>query len=168
MDLSDLWNILLHVIWPSSIFILLIFLIVFLAGKYLGKVTIKEFGPFLLAFAIVGGVVGIAVGSSRAAVVGAVFPAILTVFTLMLGYMFTNESIKEYRIIIPYCLIILMLTALFGLFSGSAIRGKHEKFKRDYEKRLLYYKEVELPLALKKIQNANKANSADAKSRAAD
>lgn len=150
MSYTDLLTVLLQVFLPASVFIFAIGMLVYLVGRYAGKVNQPEFLSIVFAFAIVGGVVGIAVGASRTPVVGGVFPAILTVFTLMLGYMFTKESIKQYRPLMPYCLIVLMLTAFYGLFSGSAIRGKHEQFQRDYEKRLLYYKEVELPIELEK------------------
>lgn len=156
MTPEDLWNVFTHIFLPASAFILLISLAVFLIGRYLGRVTEIEFAPILISFAIVGGAVGIAVGASRDSVVGGVFPAILTVFTVLLGYMFTNESIKEYRVMIPYCLIALMITSLFGMFSGSSIRGKHEKFQREYEKRILYYKEVELPLEKQRLENSAK------------
>ena len=108
MEYSDLWKVLNLVILPASTFICIISLIVFFVGKFFSKIAIKEFAPLLFSFAIVGGVVGIAVGACKTSAVGAVFPAIMTVFTLMLGYMFTNEGIKEYRIIIPCCLIALM------------------------------------------------------------
>ena len=49
--------------------------------------------------------------------------------------------------------------AFFGLFAGSAIRGKEEAFTRAYEKRLLYYEHAALEIEkAKKNQELNRTS----------
>jgi len=103
---------------------------------------------------------GVIAGASRTPSIGVILPALLTIITILLGYWSGKEGLSEWRPIIPYCIIVLMLSAFYGLFAGATIRSENDQYEKDYEKRMLLYKEVELPLQkaqkLLEIENQKK------------
>lgn len=144
MDYTDLYKVLVYVLLPSSLFIGAGFAGVYCAARFLGRLNIDGQAILIAAFATLGGILGVAVGASRSPELGAILPALLTAITFLLGYLFSREHLLEWRPLIPYCIIALLVTAFYGLFLGSSIRGKHEAFEREHQKRLLYYEKVEL------------------------
>lgn len=144
MEYIDLYKILINVLLPSSLFIGLGFLAIYGTARYIGKLHVEGQGVLIASFAVLGGILGVSVGASRSPELGAILPALLTVITFLLGYLFSREHLSEWRPIIPYCILVLLLNSFYGLFVGSTIRGKHENFVREHQKRLLYYEKVEL------------------------
>lgn len=144
MEYKDIYNVLVYVLIPSSLFIGLGFAVIYGTARFIGKLNIEGQGVLIAAFAVLGGILGVTVGASRSPELGAILPALLTVITFLLGYLFSREHLSEWRPVIPYCILVLLINSFYGLFLGSAIRGKHEDFEKEYQKRLLYYENVEL------------------------
>lgn len=122
----------------------------------------------IAAFACLGIVVGILTGSSRTPVVGSLLPALLTLLGASLAYLFGKESLAVWRPAIPYCLIALMLAALYGIFMGGTIRDAWEENAHAQHAADLYYERVILEVAkqknlddLKKAQMQNAERGAN-------
>jgi len=160
MTFLDLWHVCKFIFFPTLLFITIISAFIILFVKILFQIEIKKYGLLLISFGFLGGVLGVASGASESPVMSAVLPALLTLVTGLLGHLFSKEHLKEWRPIIPCCIISLLLTALFGLFAGASIVKSQEEFIRNYEKRLLLYKNVELEVEkqkqLKKLNNNDK------------
>jgi len=99
------------------------------------------------AFACLGLVIGILTGASMTPVVGSLLPALLTLLGALLAYMFGKESLAVWRPAIPYCLIALMLSALYGIFMGGTIRDTWQRNADIQHAADLYYEKVDLEVA---------------------
>lgn len=137
------------VLLPALSFISVGVVLVYLVAKYISKVRIKGQGALIAAFGVLGGVVGIMVGASRTPVVGTVLPGILTFVTGLLAYLFSKEHLSEWRPVIPFCIVAMLLLSLFGAFMGSSIRLKNEAYEKEYAEWLLHYEKVQLEAAKK-------------------
>lgn len=104
------------------------------------------------AFSGLGAMVGIAMGASRLGVVGSILPALLTLISGYLVYLFTADRIIVNRRILPYCLMALIVSASFGSFYGAAIRGQQEQNARDWEKHMIEFREIQVPLKKEKLR----------------
>ena len=144
MDYRFLWDEFVQVMIPTGVFVGIGFGLMYGLARYVGKVGVEGGGVLVAVFAVLGGVLGVATGASRTSTVGSMLPAFLTLITLLLGYWFGKESVSKYRPVIPYCMLVLVATAYFGLFAGASIRAKHEDFERKYQKHLLHYQYVDL------------------------
>ena len=175
---------------PSLLFISIGAIILILLTKVFSKPSVKGWHVLIFAFSLLGGVIGIFVGASQTPVIGTVLPAILTFITGLLAYLFGKETLIEWRPVIPVCIISLLIMSLFGSFMGSQVRLDFEETLKSYNRWLLHYEKVGLPVAKEgymkilngdrlspndfdpliklQLEKANKPNSADAKSRAAD
>jgi hypothetical protein len=145
MTLSEGWNIIYLLVLPIliaagiiSVFVWLIALCFKVTGKK------KGFWIYILVFALLGTVTGVVAGNSREPAISAVLPAMLALVTALCGYAFTVEGLKHLQPAIPYCILALMFSSVYGLAFGSNLRGKDEEFKRQYDKYLLHYQNVEL------------------------
>jgi hypothetical protein len=105
-----------------------------------------------------GGVAGFSAGLSRVPVVGTVIPAMLTLVSGFLGYLFGKEHLKEWRLVIPFCILIFTFNSLIGLFIGSQMRGKSEDYERQYNEWLLHYEKVDLEADKKEALEEPKNN----------
>lgn len=101
---------------------------------------------FVAAFAALGTLIGIFMGASRVGVVGAILPAVITLVSGYLAYLFTRNSDIVNRHIVPACLLSLLFSASSGAFYGSSIRAISEANERTWEKELIEFKEIEIPL----------------------
>jgi hypothetical protein len=97
-----------------------------------------------MAFGSLGGLLGYSAGASQQSIIGTVLPTLLTLITLLLGYIFSKESLPHLKPLIPFCLLVLILNSFFCLFLGGRVKRQNEDFEREYNKRLLYYEKVEL------------------------
>lgn len=158
MELIDLWHVLINVFLPTALFVSVGFLMVYSGARFLGKIQIPGQGITIASFAALGGVIGVVTGASKSPTVGALLPALLTFITALLGVMFSQDKLSEYRPIIPYCIMVLILTSYFGLFAGSSIRGKDEDFQRNYNEWLLDFQNVKLEVEKAKRLQEIKAN----------
>ena len=100
----------------------------------------------IFAFSLLGGVIGIFVGTSMTSVIGTVLPALLTFLTALLAYLFGLERLAEWRPVIPLCIIVLLMTCLYGTFVGTSVKAEHVKSEREYKEKLLYYEKVYLEI----------------------
>ncbi|WP_285578094.1 hypothetical protein [Geothrix limicola] len=100
--------------------------------------------PFIFAFASLGGITGLIAGSSREAIVGGLLTGLLGLISALLSYLFSKESLKEWRPYIPFAIILLVINALVGLSVGGIYKEKWEQFDRDYIEWKLEYEKVYL------------------------
>jgi hypothetical protein len=145
MTLLEHWKIIYSLVFPVLAAAIAVSFLVWLIGLYFG-VTGKRSGYwiFILVFALLGTVTGIVAGNSREPAISAFLPALLALVTALCGYAFTVEGLKELQPAIPFCILALMLSAVYGLAFGAGLRGKNEDYKRWYDKDLLHYQNVEL------------------------
>lgn len=101
---------------------------------------------FLVAFSLLGSVAGLIAGVSQESIVGALLTGLLGLITTLLTYLLSKESLVEWRGIIPFALILLMLSTLGGLSIGSAYKKERSLYERNYAKWLLRYEKVDLEL----------------------
>lgn len=104
----------------------------------------KQNSLFVIAFALLGAVAGLCIGSSRTPVVGTVLPALLTLMTALCGYAFTKEGLKDMRPVLPFGLVALLLTSAYCAFLGSKVRIVNEQYAAEVQKQLLRYERVQL------------------------
>jgi predicted neutral ceramidase superfamily lipid hydrolase len=138
MTLSEGWNLIYLLVLPLLAASGVISLLVWLVGFYFG-VTGKRSGYwiYILAFALLGTVAGIVAGNSREPAISAVLPALLALVTALCGYAFTVEGLKDLRPAIPFCILALMLSSIYGLAFGATLRGKYDRY-------MLHYQNVDL------------------------
>lgn len=108
------------------------------------------------AFSCLGLVIGILTGASMTPVVGSLLPALLTLLGALLAYMFGKESLAIWRPTVPYCLIVLMLSALYGIFMGGTIRETWQRNADIKRAADLYYEKVTLEVAKQKGLDSSK------------
>jgi hypothetical protein len=138
MTASEGWKIIYLGVLPLliaagvvSVFIWLIALCFKVTGKKEG------FWIYILVFALLGTVTGFVAGNSRGPAISAVLPALLALVTALCGYAFTVQGLKHLQPVIPYCILALMLSSVYGLAFGAKLRD-------NYDKSTLYYQNVYL------------------------
>jgi hypothetical protein len=147
MELLDLWNVFRFMFLPTALFVATASAAVWGVARATIGPRVAGMGTMISAFGVLGGVLGVATGASRdSGAISAVLPALLTFMTAVLGYSFGTSGLRRWRPILPHCVLVMTVTAFLGLFVGSGVRGKYEDFQRNYDRRLLHYKEVELPV----------------------
>ncbi len=156
----NIWNIFFNTFldiflpWAVITTIFSCFLFLFLqqiSGKKSGT-----HGCLIFGFCSLGGVVGIISGGSLTSVMGAVIPALLTFISAILAYMFGKETLAKWRDTIPFCLVGMLVCAIYMVFVGSGIKGEQKKYEKDYEVWLLEKKshiKINEELLLTQIKN---------------
>lgn len=140
--------VLLDVFLPALVVVAVITLLVRLPAMLSKEQSLAPGSTGLIAaFACLGLVIGILTGASMTPVVGSLLPALLTLLGALLAYMFGKESLAVWRPAIPYCLIALMLSALYGIFMGGTIRGTEQRNADTQHAADLYYEKVDLEVA---------------------
>ena len=147
MTLAEHWTIVYLLVLPLLAAAAAVSLLTWLIALCFG-VTGKRSGYwiYILAFALLGTVTGIAAGNSREPAISAVLPALLALVTALCGYAFTVEGLKTLRPVIPFCILALMLSSIYGLAFGATLRSKNDKYAKDYNQWLLHYQTVELEI----------------------
>ncbi|MBO6519950.1 MAG: hypothetical protein JJ900_03575 [Rhodospirillales bacterium] len=107
---------------------------------------------FVVAFAALGTLIGVFMGASRVGVVGAILPAVITLASGYLAYLFTRDTNVINRHIVPACIIALIFSASGGAFYGSSMRALAEKNDRAWEKHMIEFKEIQVPLNKLQLQ----------------
>lgn len=149
MNFADIWNVIVQGFLPAVMpFIIVCFAVSILCSIF-SKQSLRVTLPLIMAFGFLGGVTGLSVGLSRVPVTGVVLPAMLTFASAVLAYVFAKENDTRWKLIIPFCLIVLSFNSLLGLFVGSQMRGKHEDYERQYNEWLLHYEKVDLEIEKK-------------------
>jgi FtsH-binding integral membrane protein len=157
-------HVLFNIFIPSILFISIAAVILISIARLMSKPSLKGWQLLIFAFSLLGGVIGIFVGMSQTPVIGTVLPALLAFITGFLTYLFSKETLKEWRSIIPVCIISLLITSLFGSFMASQVRLDFELNTREYQRFLLHYEKVRLPVAKEgylKILNGAELSPAD-------
>jgi|GEM_PF-4719600 len=151
----------LDIFLPSLIIMGIITLLVRLVARLSKTQDIASGSTGLIgAFSCLGLVIGILTGVSLTPVVASLLPALLTLLGALLAYMFGKESLAIWRPTVPYCLIALMLSALYGIFMGGTIRENWQKNADIKHAHALYYEKVELEVAKQKNLDDLKAATA--------
>ena len=118
---QNAWWIITKWILPQILFIIAISTVLtFLGPKVLGR-YIEKF-TVLFLFGTFGTVVGFLTGASRESAVGSVLPVLVTTVVTYIGYLTTSKISKEYRMIVPFCVITLLLSTLFSALFGTYFR----------------------------------------------
>jgi uncharacterized membrane protein len=105
-------------------------------------------GPLLLfpmAFAVLGGISGVIVGSSMEPLVGGLVTGVLGLVSALLSYAFVKESDEGVRAVIPAIVILLLVNALAGLSVGQNWKKKWINYSDEKEEYRLEYKELWIP-----------------------
>ncbi len=147
MTAVEHWRIIYLLVLPLLAAAAAVSLLMWLVALCFG-VTGKRSGYwiYILAFALLGTVTGIVAGNSREPAISAVLPALLTLVTALCGYAFAVEGLKNLRPAIPFCILALMLSSVYGLAFGTTLRSKSEKYAKDYNQWLLHYQTVDLEI----------------------
>jgi hypothetical protein len=98
----------------------------------------------ITAFAAVGVTTGFAAGNSREPAVSAMLPAMLALTSGLLGYLFSKDSLADWRPVIPFCVTVVAIGGLLGLGFGATARRKGEATEQEYARWLLKYEHVDL------------------------
>lgn len=140
----DLWIAFKVGFLPVAVAVTLVTLPVYLLARFISKLNAHGQLIFLMAFGSLGALLGYSAGASKQSIIGTVLPTLLTLITLMLGYIFSKETLPHLQPIIPYCLLVLILNSFFCLILGGRVKRQNEEFEREYNRRLLWYERVEL------------------------
>ena len=147
MSFNELWLVLRLGFLPVAVAIAICTFSVYVLARLVSKLKVANQLIFFTAFGVLGGLLGYSAGSSQQSIIGTVLPTLLTLITLLLGYLFTREEkVSPLQPIIPHCLLVLMMTSLLCLFLGGIVKRQNEEFKRRYDEYLLHYEKVELEL----------------------
>ena len=144
---SHFYYVILNIFLPSMTFMIVISTFCICLASIVSKPTVKGWQLLIVSFCLLGGVIGIFVGNSLTPVIGTVLPAVLTFITGLLAYLFGKDNLEEWRPVIPNCIISLLLSVLIGSFMGAQIRLDYEESEKEYERWILHYKNVSLPVA---------------------
>jgi len=133
MTYREFANMVTVVLWPiilSTTFIAGTAYAVVLLVRRKGGESYRGAGTFLIAFTVLGLVVGFASGHSREAAIGAVLPALLTLISGVLTYTLSKEGLAQHRAILPHCITILCFASIVGLSLGGTVRGRFVAYER--------------------------------------
>jgi hypothetical protein len=130
--IADIYSGVVELALPLLLLILIVGTIGFLIARLGEKTKVRRDLPFLLAFAFLGGVPGVIAGASQEPIIGAMLTGLLGVISALLSYMFSKEALSEWRPIIPYAIIFMVISALGGLTIGSVRKAKFDNFDREY------------------------------------
>jgi len=169
--IPDIYSGILELAVPLFILVIAISLIGLILLKLIVGGAVSKYIPFLFAFSLLGGVPGVIAGSSQEPIVGAMLTGLLGVVASLLTYLFSKDSLDEWRPVIPFSIIFMVICALGGLTIGGVRKAKFDNFDREYavyksELENLYFP-VEKEKRLMKLRRiyGEEARSADSASR---
>lgn len=147
MSLNELWLVLRVGFMPVAVAIAICTFSVYVLARFVSKLKVTNQFIFLTGFGVLGGLLGYSAGASQQSIIGTVLPTLLTLITILLGYLFAKEEKPSpLQPIIPHCLLTLMISSLLCLFLGGIVKKQNEKYRSDYNEWLLRYEKVELEL----------------------
>nr|VFK58838.1 MAG: hypothetical protein BECKTC1821F_GA0114240_102711 [Candidatus Kentron sp. TC] len=76
----------------------------------------------IFLFCIFGVVMGFLTGASREPTVGNILPILITIIVTYIGHMFALKIENNYRTLILYCVVALLLSVLFSSIYGAKYR----------------------------------------------
>lgn len=130
--LSDMYALAIELALPLFIAVTVVSAAAAISLKLSTKAAVAAFVPFLFAFAFVGGVPGMIAGSSQEPIVGGVLTGLLGIISALLAYLFGKESLQEWRPIIPFAMMSMIVSAMIGLTVGSIYKAKMTDYEREY------------------------------------
>jgi len=115
------WLILTKAIVPS------VLPTIILAGiiTFFKKTTFTSKGTDFLVLAIAvlfGSVIGFFTGASRDPVVGTILPIVISLIIIYVGYMSSKEVENNVKEIIPFCIVLFILSTWFSALYGMGMR----------------------------------------------
>ena len=146
MTLADIFVSMASLFAPALLAILVLCAAMLAIVKFSAGTTGIAQKPFLVSFGFLGGISGLIAGVSKQSIVEALLTGILGIISALLMYLLSKESLKEWRPIIPFALILLLVSALAGLCIGGSYRTKRIQADNIYARRLMLYEKVDLPV----------------------
>jgi uncharacterized membrane protein len=138
--LSDIYSLAVELALPLLGIVIILFSAGLIILRLLTREKVGSFGPFLFAFAILGGVAGAIAGASQEPIVGAMLTGLLGIVSALLAYLFSKESARDYHPVIPFAVILMVTSALGGLSIGGIRKTKFDNFDREFA---IYKSELE-------------------------
>lgn len=95
----------------------------------IGAISLARTAKLLpAAFAILGGICGVIVGSSFESIIGGLITGVLGIVSGILSYAFAKETDADFKAAIPAMIMLLMINALVGLSVGQSWKRKWEQY----------------------------------------
>ena len=124
-------------------------------GLRMCRIATKGQLTILIAFSLLGTLIGIFTGASREPIMQGLLPAFITFITGLVAYLASKDVLKSWAALVPSCLVVLLLTAVLSSFYGSTLRGEEEHRERqrkmdnearehERKRELLFYEKVQL------------------------
>lgn len=105
---------------------------------------------FILAFALVGSVSGVVAGWTLEAIVGAVLAAVMGLVSSMLAYLFSRDTLRAWRPVIPLAIGALLVSTLIGLVLGGSWRSQVLNMKEAAERAKIHFEKIYVPSELQR------------------
>ena len=126
MTWEIVWTALRYGVLPTLAIVLVIAVLLDLSAWSIHRNRLEGQFPLILGFALMGSILGLATGNSRLATVSVLLSTLLSVVTLLLGYLFGETKLGPVRGLMPYCILAVLLSCLTSLLVGSVMRGRSE------------------------------------------
>lgn len=133
MNNSESMEEFLALVAPAMGISAVIFVILVLVLRGLYKRIHLEHLPFLAAFCLIGAMPGVIAGYSREPIAGIFLTGIVGIVSGLLSFMFSQESLEEWRPVIPFAIIATVCCSLAGFAAG----GVSKKQWIDYDQLVL-------------------------------
>lgn len=114
-------------IWPFPILAFLVAILLYLIAKIISSNEDKTFFFVIFAFSLLGLVTGYLTGFSRDPVVGAVLPAVLSLFGGLAVFLIQRNN--NIRIVVSFSVISFIFCLLIGTAWGAQMRSVAEEYK---------------------------------------
>ncbi len=150
--LLDLSAGVLQLFLPICVWVVTMALFAVFAARRRSQSSPAGNAAFLLSFAFLGGFSGVIAGASREAIVGALMTGMLGIVSTALAYLFSKDSVKEWRPFIPFGIMLMFASALAGLCIGGVYKAGVERFDRAYKECMLDYEHRYIPLQREREQ----------------
>jgi hypothetical protein len=134
------WVPLTKILIPWLAVVALLTLISIIAYRLVIKKRTRDAYGLITSFVAIGALLGITAGASKSPVIGTFLPALITLITAVVGYLFTRDSLEKWRPVIPFCLIGMMMASVVNMFAGTSLTEMHRSYERAYEVWLLEQK----------------------------
>lgn len=119
----------------------------------LGKKQLKPgHGAFIVAASFIGAVLGAIAGGSSTSLGAALISGVLGVISTLLAYTLSKDSLRDWRHLTTYAIVVLLVSAFLGLLVGAnykAIRTASEVKIRLWQS---YFDKVVLPTCEREME----------------
>lgn len=108
--------------------------------------------PLIIALCFLGTILGVIAGGSATPLGQSLVTGILGIVATLLTYLLSKESAADWRNLMPFAMIALMVAAFAGLMIGGnykAVRQSNEESVAQWQK---YYEVVMLPICTKELE----------------